>query len=92
MSEKSVFLGSFKSEKGITIIPSLLFLVHQNTGKKNCYQKIFIAILINTFGRFNQANKKKSVIYTALVIADFHDALKIEKSKQWSMIYSIHVT
>ena len=43
---------------------NLTLLAHQNTGKENCYRKIFFATLISTLGRFNRANKKKSVIYT----------------------------
>ena len=34
---------------------------------KHHYPKIFFAILISTLGRFNRANKKKSVIYTLRV-------------------------
>ena len=43
---------------------NLMLLVHQNTGKENCYGKNFSATLISTLGRFNRANKKKSVTYT----------------------------
>ena len=43
---------------------NLMLLVHQNTGKENCYGKNFFATLISTLGRFNRANKKKSVTYT----------------------------
>ena len=42
----------------------MTLLAHQNTGKENRYRKIFFATLISTLGRFNRANKKKSVIYT----------------------------
>ena len=41
-----------------------MLLVHQNTGKENRYGKNFFAVLISTLGRFDRANKKKSVIYT----------------------------
>ena len=43
---------------------NLTLLAHQNTGKENCYRKKFFATLISTLGRFDRANKKKSVIYT----------------------------
>ena len=43
-----------------------MLLVHQNTGKENHYRKIFFAVLISTLGRFDGANKKKSVIYTLM--------------------------
>ena len=42
-----------------------MLLVHQNTGKENRYGKNFFAELISTLGRFDRANKKKSVIYTS---------------------------
>ena len=41
-----------------------MLLVHQNTGKENRYGKNFFAVLISTLGRFDPANKKKTVIYT----------------------------
>ena len=43
-----------------------MLLVHQNTGKENRYGKNFFAVLLlsSTSGRFDRANKKKSVIYT----------------------------
>ena len=41
--------------------------IHQNTGKENRYGKNFFAVLISTLGRFDRANKKKSVIYTLTV-------------------------
>ena len=41
-----------------------MLLVHQNTGKENRRGKNFFATLISSLGRFNRANKKKSVIYT----------------------------
>ena len=47
-----------------------MLLVHQNTGKENRYGKNFFATLISTLGRFNPANKKKSVIYTEDMIRD----------------------
>ena len=42
----------------------MTLLAHQNTGKENRYRKRFFATLISTLGRFNRANKKKSVVYT----------------------------
>ena len=41
-----------------------MLLVHQNTGKENRYGKNFFAVLISTLGRFDRANKEKSVMYT----------------------------
>ena len=44
---------------------NLTLLVHQNTGKENCYRIFLFATLISTLGRFNrEKKKKKSVIYT----------------------------
>ena len=42
---------------------NLTLLVHQNTGKENCYRKISFAILISTLGRFHRANKKICLIH-----------------------------
>ena len=36
----------------------------KDTGKENRYGKNFFAVLISTLGRFDRANKKKSVIHT----------------------------
>ena len=44
----------------------MILLVHQNTGKESRYGKNFFAVLISTLGRFDRANKKKSVIYTLM--------------------------
>ena len=43
---------------------NLMLLAHQNTVKENRYRKTFLATLISTLGRFNRANKKKSVTNT----------------------------
>ena len=74
------FSRSLKSWNDITIIPvsyfwsrgfvphrkwNLTLLVHQNTGKENCYRKFFFAIHISTLRRFNRANKK-NLSYTLL--------------------------
>ena len=82
MTEKCVFRE--KSWIAVTIAPSLLVLVSRfctppevkfdafGTSKhgegKSLLKKIF-ATLISTLGRFNRANKKKSVIYTLTVRA-----------------------
>ena len=58
---------------------NLMHLVHQNTGKENRYGKNFFAILISTLGRFNRANKKKSVIYTL--------SLKMSKICKWGKVW-----
>ena len=85
-SEKSVFREAWSPELTSQSFPvpcfwsrgfaphrkwNLMLLVHQNTGKENCYGKNFFATLISTLGRFNQANKKicpihfkSSVIYS----------------------------
>ena len=55
-----------------------MLLVHQNTGKENRYGKNFFAVLINTLGRFDLANKKKSVIYTLIVIRENAITAKIK--------------
>ena len=70
MTEKSVFR---KGWNGVTIIPSLLFLVSRfctppevkfdafgasNTGKENRYRKVFFAIYISTLRRFNRSKQK----------------------------------
>ena len=74
MSKKSVFREAWSPEMMSQLFPvscfwscsfvphpnwNLMLLVHQNTGKENRYQKSFLAILISTLGRFNQANKKR---------------------------------
>ena len=79
MTEKSIFREAWSPELTSQSFPvscfwcrgfvphrkwNLTLLVHQNTGKENRYGKIFFATLISTLGRFNRANKKKSVIYT----------------------------
>ena len=79
MTEKSVFREAWNPELTSQSFPvscfwcrgfvphrkwNLTILAHQNTGKENRYRQIFFAILISTLGRFNRANKNKSVIYT----------------------------
>ena len=79
MTEKSVFREAWSPELTSQSFPvscfwchgfvpdrkwNLTLLAHQNTGKENRYRKKFFATLISTLGRFKQANKKKSVIYT----------------------------
>ena len=79
MSEKSVFCKAWSPEWrhnrsqcpvfGLAVlIPhwkwNLTCLVHQNTGKENRYWKFFFAIHVSTLRRFNQTNKKNSVIRT----------------------------
>ena len=79
MTEKSVFREAWSPELTSQSFPvpcfwcrgfvphrnwKLTLLAHQNTGKENCYRIFFFATLISTLGRFNRANKKKSVIYT----------------------------
>ena len=79
-SEKSVFPEAWSPELTSQSFPvpcfwfrgfvphrkwNLMLLVHQNTGKENRYGKNFFAVLISTLGRIDQANKKKSVIYTS---------------------------
>ena len=79
MSEKSVFRKAWSPEWrhnrsqcpvfGLAVlIPhwkwNLTCLVHQNTGKENRYWKFFFAIHVSTLRRFNQTNKKNSVIRT----------------------------
>ena len=71
-SEKSVFHEAWSPELTLQSFPvpcfwsrgfvphqkcNLMFLVHQNTGKGNCYRKNFFAVLISTLGRFDRANK-----------------------------------
>ena len=78
-TEKSVFREAWSPELTSQSLPASCFwcrgfvphrkwnltlLAHQNTGKENCYRKIFFATLISTLGRCNRANKKSSVIYT----------------------------
>ena len=78
-SEKSVFREAWSPELTSQSFPvpcfwsrgfvphrkwNLTLLVHQNTGKENRYGKKPFCTLISTSGRFNRANKKKSVIYT----------------------------
>ena len=94
MTEKSVFREAWSPELTSQSFPvscfwsrgfvphrkwNLMLLVHQNTGKENRYGKNFFAILISTLGRFNRANKKKSVIYTL--------SLKMSKICKWEDIY-----
>ena len=79
MTEKSVFREAWSSELMSQSFPvscfwcqgfvphrkwNLTLMAHENTGKENCYLKNFSATLISTLGRFNRANRKKSVIYT----------------------------
>ena len=85
MLEKSVFREAWSPEMMSQSFPvscfwsrgfvphwkrNLMLLVHQNTGKENHYGKNFFAVLISTLGRFDQANKKKYVIYTLKVKSD----------------------
>ena len=78
-SEKSVFREAWSPELTSQSFPvpcfwsdgfvphrkwNLMRLVHQNTGKENRYGKNFFASLISKLGRFNRANKRKSVMYT----------------------------
>ena len=58
---------------------NLMLLVHQNTGKENRYGKNLFVVLISTLGRFDRANKKKSVIYTLNNNSFKVDHLKAEK-------------
>ena len=75
-SEKSVFREAWSPELTSQSFPvscfwcrgfvphrkwNLMLLAHQNTVKENRYRKKFFATLISTLGRFNRANKKKSV-------------------------------
>ena len=77
--EKSVFCEAWSPELTSELFPvpsfwsrgfvthrkwNLMLLVHQNTGKENHYGKNYFDVLISTLGTFDQANKKKSVIYT----------------------------
>ena len=80
MSEKSVFREAWSPEMMSRSFPvscfwsrgfvphrkwNLTLLVHQNTGKENCYQKFFLAILIGTVHWRDLIEQiKKSVIYT----------------------------
>ena len=48
---------------------NLTLLVHQNTGRENRYRKFFFGILINTLGRFYQANKKNQSYTLQLPLA-----------------------
>ena len=79
MTEKSVFRGAWGPKLTSQSLPvscfwcrgfvphrkwNLALLAHQNTGKENRYWKFFFATLISTLGRFNRANKKKSVMCT----------------------------
>ena len=72
-SEKSVFLEAWSPELTSQSFPvpcfwsrgfaphlkwNLMLFVHQNTGKENRYGKNLFAVLINTLGRFDRANKK----------------------------------
>ena len=78
MIEKSVFREAWSHELTSQSFPvscfwcrcfaphrkwNLTLLTHQNTGKENCYRKIFFATLISTLGRSNRA-KKRSLSYT----------------------------
>ena len=84
MTEKSVFREAWSPELTSQSFPvscfwcrgfvphrkwNLTLLAHQNTGKENRYRKKFFATLISTLGRFNRANKTKSVIYTLRTFA-----------------------
>ena len=85
-SEKSVFREAWSPELTSQSFPvpcfwshgfvphrkwNLMLLIHQNRGKENRYRKNFFATLISTLGRFNRANKKKSVIYSLILIEIF---------------------
>ena len=73
------FSRGLESWIDVTIVSSLLFLVSRfctppevkfdafgtsKHGEGKSLSKIFFATLISTLGRFNRANKKKSVVYT----------------------------
>ena len=90
MTEKSVFREAWSPELTSQSFPvpcfwsrgfvplrkwNLTLLAHQNTGKENRYRKNCFATLISALGRFNRANKKKSVIYTLKLLSLTKDYL-----------------
>ena len=65
MTEKSVFRKAWTPELTSQSFLASCFL------NENRYRKKFFATFISTLGRFNRANRKKSVIYTLIGFPNF---------------------